>query len=102
MTKYYVDQDGKYLGGFDGYEPIEAVRETQIEKRLEPVLLDGKPMLDAQGNEMLQEIDVGHEVIVGTRKLPKVYPQIPAGAIEVSGPPNHGWDTWDGAQWVPH
>lgn len=47
-TKYYVDIDGNYLGGFSA------------------------------GNQA-----------------------IPVGAIEVQFPPDHGWQKWDGVEWLP-
>lgn len=56
-TKFYVDQEGNYLGGFSGY-----------------VSVDGP-----------------------------VYAQPPEGAIEISGPPNHGWQKYDLTNnvWLP-
>jgi hypothetical protein len=47
MTKFYVDAEGNYLGGFENAEP-------------------------------------------------------PLGALEVSFPPEHGWDKWDGNSWIAY
>ena len=72
MTKYFVDANGNYLGGFDGYQPPDKV------------------VVDAVTDE---------KTIV---PQPFVMPAIPAGAVEIPNPPEHGLDKWINGAWVPN
>src|SRR3990167_6730538 len=72
MTKFYRDAAGNYIGGFDGYQPPNKIA-------VDPVTQEE------------------------TRRIPQpfVMPDIPAGAIEISAPPPHATDKWNGTAWVP-
>lgn len=81
MTRYFVDAAGKYLGGFDGYQPPERAVIGE----------SGKAVLDDDEKPLLE--------------LPAyVEPEIPRDAIEVPFPPEHGLDRWDAIAggWISH
>lgn len=119
MTKFYVDTAGNYLGGFDGYVPTQPIIEKKSAVDKIPVFetvtdgagrelfINGAPVQrqarDAKGL-IFEDRKREWDEIVGMRELPKVYPEIPAGAVEVPAPPRHGRDTYDAAttEWVSH
>lgn len=103
-TKFYVDESGNYLGGYDGYVPTEPIFEDQVETVQEVVMVGGREMHGPDGRPLLRQREIQHRVIVGRRELPKVYPQIPAGAVEIPAPPRHGQDKFDHAagRWISH
>lgn len=92
MTRYFVDAEGRYLGGFDGYQPPE-----------QPIFGDGPEpsLLEKMRGALLGKPALRARVVVGYEKPPFVSAEPPAGAIEVPVPPEHGADRWDGTRWVP-
>jgi len=83
ITKYYIDANGVYLGGF-APAPAYTVRTPQ------------DPITDPDTGEEIPQPDLIETV------TPDVTP--PEGGIEVPGPPNCALDTWDfdTNSWVPY
>lgn len=72
-TKFYIDDEGNYLGGFDGYQPDDIIA----------------IVLDDDGNEIETIITPDY-----------VMPALPIGAIEVPNPPPHGDNKYVNGAWV--
>lgn len=100
--KYYVDSEGRFLGGFNGYQPPdepvfgEVVREVLVQQADE----NGTLLFDEAGAPILVAASVTATEIVGARTPAMVYPAMPQGAREVPTGPAHGLQRWDGAAWV--
>jgi hypothetical protein len=81
MTKYFVDDNGDYLGGFDGAEPPEGATEVQEPPQDARQTWDGSAWSTAPAARRMVLKSVVQARIIDAGKMPQAYAALTSNPI---------------------